>query len=198
MDYSDALDVIARTRDEVKMSEMPTGENLFLVWGWSGAVFSALEFILWQCLHQDWCLYVFIGIPMVGIPLMIHFLRKDRERTHSRTRGAKLILDYWIFAGAACCTGSFILGLAGLFEACAIPLTCLLVGIGSFITGEVLHFRPKIIGGLAGCAIGMGSVFFQGELWHWQVLAMALVAVVALIVPGHLYKKRIRHGVQGA
>ena len=48
----------------------------------------------------------------------------------------------------------------------------LLVGIGAFVTGEVNRFRPKIIGGLAGAAIGIGSFVFQEELWAWQMLAL--------------------------
>ena len=191
----DALDVIARTRGKVEMDEVPTGGNLFLVWGWPSAVFFLLEFLLWQRFHQLWCLWVWAGLLLVAVPLMVHTVHKDRQRTHTRTRSAKLILDYWMLAGLACCALAFLFGFVGLLRVCLFPIICLLVGIGSFITGEVLRFRPKMTGGLLGCAIGIGSFLLQGEYWHWQILAVSVVSAVTLIIPGYLYNKRIKDGV---
>lgn len=82
-----------------------------------------------------------------------------------------------------------------MFEVFAVPMISLLVGIGAFVTGEVNRFRPKIIGGLAGAAIGIGSFLLQGDLWPWQMLALAVVSVVSLVIPGVLYKKSIKDGV---
>ena len=98
----DALEVIARTRGKVKMDDVPTGDRLFLIWGWPTVAFFGLMFVLWHMLRQDWCLFVWAGIPLVGIPLMVRELRKDRQRRHMRTISSKTILDYWIFAGAVC------------------------------------------------------------------------------------------------
>lgn len=191
----DALEVIARTRGKVTMSDRPTGGNIFLVWGWPTAFFFLLEFFLWQAFRQQWCLWLWMGIPLVAVPLMVRILRKDHQRTHNRTHGAKVVLNYWIFVGCACAGVGFLFGFAGLYESCFLPLLCLLVGIGSFITGEILRFKPKTLCGLAGCAIGFCSFLLRGELWHWQLLATALVAVVALIVPGILYNKSVRDGI---
>ena len=191
----DALEVIARTRGKVEMDDIPTGENIFLVWGWPTAVIFLLEFILWQVFRQEWCLWLWPAIPLIGVPLMIRILKKDHERTHIRTRNAKVVLDYWIFAGAAFGIGGFVFGFAGLYEECYLPLVCLLIGIGSFITGEILRFRPKAICGLAGCVIGIASFLLRGELWYWQLLMVSLVALVALVIPGVLYNKRVRDGI---
>ena len=97
----DALEVIARTRGKVEMDAVPTGEKLFPLWGWLMAVFFLAEFILWQTLHQDWCVWLWAGIPLIGVPLMAIIVRRDHQRAHMRTHGSKIILDYWIFVGAA-------------------------------------------------------------------------------------------------
>ena len=86
-------------------------------------------------------------------------------------------------------------GFTGLYEMVENPMICLLVGIGAFVTGESARFRPMVVGGLAGAAIGICSFVLQGDLWTWQILAVVLVAVVALIVPGHLFEKRAKDGV---
>lgn len=195
MEEFDALDVIARTRGKVKMDEVPTGDSIFLVWGWPSAVCFLLEFLLWRWLGQEWCMFLWIAIPMVGMPLMRRIVRKDYDRTHLRSLKSKLILDYWIFAGCACCFGGFALGFAGLEKVCVLPIVSLLIGIGSFLTGEATRFRPMVVCGLVGASLSFLSALFQGEWWSWQLLAVAVVAAVALIIPGYLYKRSFKDGV---
>lgn len=190
MEQFDALEVIAHTRGKVDMDgSVQTGGGLFPLWGWLTAVFYSLAFILWQLFHQDWCLWMWIGIPVVGFPIMFSLLRKDHERTHIRTRRSKLVLDYWIFAACVIGIGGFLFGFAGLYEVVENPLICLLVGIGAFLTGEAVRFRPMIVGGLIGASIGLGAFLLQGDLWVWQELCVVATAVSALIVPGHLFER---------
>jgi uncharacterized membrane protein YhaH (DUF805 family) len=191
----DALDVIARTRGKVDMDRKPTGENIFLLWGTLTAVFFMMQFILWRSLHQEWCMWIWTGAVLIGWPWMIVILRRDHDRTHRRTHESKVILDCWIFVGAACAAGGTAFGFADLFDTIALPLIGLLIGTAAFVTGEVNRFRPKIIGGITGAVIGILSFLLQGELWTWQMLSMSLVALVSLVIPGYLYRKSVRHGV---
>ena len=195
MEQFDALDVIARTRGKVDMDDTPTGENLFLMWGTLTSVFFLLQFVLWNWLEQDWCMWVLTGIVLIGWPWMIVLLRKDHNRTHRRTHESRIVLDVWIFVGVACAVGGFVFGLADVFERFAMPLMSLLVGGGACVTGEVIRFRPKIIGGIVGSVLGIGAFILQGELWTWQMLALSLVAVVSLVIPGYLYKNYFSNGV---
>ena len=191
----DALEVIARTRGKVTMDDSPTGENLFLLWGALTAGFFLLQFILWEVLHQPWCMWVWTGAVVIGWPWMIILLRRDHNRTHRRTHQSKIILDVWIFVGAACAVGGFAFGMANVFESLAVPLISLLIGIGAFVTGEVNRFSPKVFGGLLGTAIGIGSFLLQGELRTWQMLSLAVVSIVSLVIPGLLYKKSVKNGI---
>lgn len=191
----DALNVIARTRGEVQMDDMPTGDGIFQIWGWLTVLFFLLEFFCWRRFEAVWCQFLWIGIPLVGTPLMSRLISRDRARTHVRTRRSKVVLDYWIFAGAACCLGGFALGFADLDKVCLNPLVGLLVGIGSFLTGEVLRFRPMVFCGIAGAAIGIASFLLQGDLWAWQLLGVALVAALSLVLPGYLFNRHIKNGV---
>ena len=191
----DALEVIARTRGKVELDSVPTGGKLFPLWGWLAAVVYSLEFLLWQSLHQEWCLWLWVLIPAVGVPLMILFIRKDRDRTHMRTRESRLVLDYWIFAACVFGLGGLLFGFTGIYEVVENPLMALLMGVGAFITGGALRFRPMVVGGLAGAAMGVCSFTLQGELWAWQMLAIVASAAVALIIPGHLYQKSVKDGI---
>lgn len=193
----DALEVIARTRGKVKMDSAPTGNYLFPMWGWITAFFYLLEFILIHCLRQDWKIWtwLWVGIPIIGVPLMTLIVKKDHERSHMRSLQLRLVLNYWIFAACAIGVGGFVFGFADLYRSVENPLICLLVGMGSFITGEEVRYRPMVAGGLAGAAIGIGAFVLQGDLWTWQTLCVALTAVVSLIIPGHMFEKSVRNGI---
>lgn len=195
MENFDALDVIARTRGKVDMDHTPAKDYLFLLWGTLGAVFFGLEFILWQFFRAEWCLWLWIGIPLIGIPWMVSLLRKDHDRFHMRTRRSRLVLDYWIFAAASFGIGGCVFGLSGVYELFTLPLIGLLMGIGAFLTGEVLRYCPMIVCGLVGAAIGMGSFLLMGDRWIWQTLAVAGISVVSLVIPALLFNKRVKNGI---
>ena len=191
----DALEVIARTRGKVDMDSNPTGDPIFILWGSLTAFFYLLEFVLLR-LGFGWAVWLWAGVPVVGLPLMVLILRRSHRRDHRRTRGSKLVLDYWIFAACAIGIGGFIFGFFDIYELVENPMICLLVGIGCFLTGEVLRFRPKTVGGLLGAAVGIGAFLLQGELWVWQPLAVAVVAIVSLLIPGLLFNRSLNNGIQ--
>ena len=185
----DALDVIARTRGKVDMDSTPTANPLFVLWGSVTAFFYLLEFIFWPIYQAEWCLWLWIGVPVIACPLMVIILKKDRDRSHMRSRRSKIVLDYWIFTGTAICLGGFLFGFADVYYVAENPMICLLVGIGAFITGEATRYKPMVICGLIGAAIGIGAFTLQGDLWYWQMLAVVVTAVIALIIPGVMYKR---------
>lgn len=195
MDQFDALEVIARTRGKVDMDSTPTEDPIFILWGSLTAFFYLLEFVLLR-LGFGWAVWLWAGVPVLGMPLMVLILRRSHLRDHRRTRESKLVLDYWIFAACAIGLGGFIFGFFDIYEMVENPMICLLVGIGCFLTGEVVRFSPKIVCGIIGATIGLGAFLLQGELWVWQPVAVAVVAFVSLLLPGLLFNKSVkRHGI---
>ena len=45
---------------------------------------------------------------------------------------------------------------------------------------------------LTASALSAVPLFFQGELWHWQLLITAVIVIIALIIPGHLFRRYVR------
>ena len=192
MTTNDQLDIIARTRAEVMGKKDLTGENLFLAWGYPTAGVLLLEFIALTIWNEDWCLWLWAGIPIIGVPLMRYFLNEDYERTHSRTLEQNVILMMWIFIGFASCVGGAAMGFAGVFPQCYCAYQGLLCGLGCFMTGIILHFRPKIICGIIASLLSAVPLFFQGDLWPWQLLVAAVIITIALIIPGHLFRRYVK------
>ena len=187
------LDIITHIRAEVRSHQEITGENLFLAWGYPTAIFLVLEFLMLMIWHKNWCEWIWLGIPLVGVPLMVYFLRKDYERTGNRSLDANAILQMWKFVGFVSCIGGATMGFAGVFEMLYCTFQGILVGFGCFVTGVILRFRSKTVCGIAGTVLSLTSLFFQGDYWPWQLLVAALVAVITLIIPGHLFNKYVKN-----
>ena len=193
MTVSDELDIITRMRGEVISRKDLTGENLFLAWGYPTVAVLLLEFFSLQLWNEDWCDWLWVGIPLIGTPLMIYFLNEDYERTRRRTLDENVILMMWIFIGFASCVGGAAMGFTGVFQQTFFAYLGLLCGMGCFMTGIILHFRPKTICGIIASLLSAVPLFFQGEQWSWQLLVTAVIVTIALIIPGHLFKKYVQH-----
>ena len=191
MEYQE-LEIIRNMRAEVMSRKDVTGENLFLSWGYPTAVILFLEFLALTVWHENWCTWLWMGIPLFGAPLMTYFLKKDYERTRRRTLDENVILMMWIFIGGISAVGGASIGFAGLFEQCYCAYQGLLIGIGCFMTGIILKFRPKTICGIIASLLSIVPLFLQGTLWPWQLFVASLIAVVGLIIPGHLFKQYVR------
>ena len=187
------LDIITRMRGEVMSRRDVTGENLFLTWGYPTAAVLLVEFAALLIWNANWCDWLWAGIPIIGVPLMVYFLNEDYERTGRRTLDQNVILMMWIFIGFASCVGGAAMGFAGIFQYSFFALLGLLCGMGCFMTGIILHFRPKTVCGIIASMLSVVPLFFQGDLWPWQLLATAVIVVVALIIPGHLFKQYVKN-----
>ena len=193
MTTTEELDMIARMRNEVMSRKELTGENLFLAWGYPTVIVLLLEFAALMLWNEDWCSWLWVGIPLIGIPLMIYFLNEDYERAHRRTLDQNVILMMWIFIGFACCLGGAAMGIAGVFQQGFFALLSLLCGMGCFMTGIILHFRPKTICGIIASVLSVVPLFFQGDQWPWQLLVTAITVVISLIIPGHLFRRFVKN-----
>ena len=189
---TEELDIITRMRGEVMSRSELTGENLFLAWGYPTVLVLLVEFAALLIWNEDWCSWLWAGIPLIGTPLMIYFLNEDYERTHSRTLEQNIILMMWIFIGFASGVGGAAMGFSGVFQQAFFAYLSLLCGMGCFMTGIILHFRPKTICGILASLLSAVPLFFQGDLWPWQLLVTAVTITISLIIPGHLFRRYLK------
>lgn len=192
MSGQEELDIISQIRGEVMDKQDIIGENLFLAWGYPTVIVLLLEFVTLQLWNEDWCSWLWAGIPLIGTPLMIYFLNEDYERTRHRTLDQNVILMMWIFIGFATSIGGATMGFAGIFQQCFFAYLSLLCGMGCFMTGVILRFRPKIICGIISSVLSAFTIFFQGNLWSYQLLVAAFVVIISLVIPGHLFRRYVQ------
>lgn len=67
------------------------------------------------------------------------------------------------------------------------PLIISLYGMGTFISGGILKFKPLIIGGVACWVISIVAFFVANE---YVLLLTALSIVIAYLIPGYMLKAK--------
>lgn len=162
------------------------GKSIFISWGYISVFFLVLEFFALMIWNEEWCYYLWIGIPVVG---MIQgadgiFIHKNRQTLDWQNT---TVLYTWAFIGFTCGICGFMTGVTGLFASCFLTFVGLLFSIGSFITGALLRLRSHIVCAFSGAALSFLTLLFQGDLWPWQLVTTALVVAVSMIIPGHLF-----------
>ena len=183
------LNIIADIRGKVTSHHEHTGLILFLIWGYPTMAVLLLEFIALMLWEKNWCSWLWVGIPLVGVPLMLHSVNDDYMRTHRRTHEENIALQLWLFIGFVCGLGGFVAGLAGVYESCYCTIEGLLISLGCFLTGVISRFKPLKWCGIIGAVLSFVCLFLQGALWPWQLLDIAVVAIVALVIPGHIMRR---------
>ena len=187
------LDIINEIRGKVVSRKEHTGTKLFLVFGYITLFMFMAEFLALELWNTNLCTWLWLCILIVGMPLMGYHVRKDFNRTGRRTPDEYLALQLWLFVGGASAMCGLTTGFAGVYEQCYCLIQGLLLGMGCFLTGAISRFRTMVVCGIIGALLSFVCLFFQGVLWPWQLLIMALVTIITLVIPGHACRRYINN-----
>lgn len=154
----------------------------YLLWGWSVLIAAlAHYFLLHRGFEQPYLSWLLM--PLTAIAAAIVGARQKRER-HVSTHIDTAMQYVWI--------GFLIMLLLTLavspkigFET-SYPLLMWLYGLGTFISGGILKFKPLWIGGLLSFALGTAAFFLP---FDQQLLLLAAAIIVSYIIPGHLLRR---------
>ncbi|MEO6647588.1 MAG: hypothetical protein ABIN89_14460 [Chitinophagaceae bacterium] len=69
------------------------------------------------------------------------------------------------------------------------PFYITLYGVGTFVSGKILQFKPLVWGGIISWILAAVSVWFHNDV---HILFAAVSILVSYIIPGHLLKFRYR------
>ncbi len=177
--------MINKTKDSVADDSF-----YFLLWGWLVFFCCIAEFILKVYLQYPQHYFVWCLMPVGGVISGIYGSRQSKKkRVKSFVDEA---LDYlWIALAMAFIVLIFINVLGQTSWQSVLTYYILLYGIGTFVSGKLLRFRPLIIGGLINFVLAAVSVKFS---YDYQLLIGSLAILISYIIPGHLL--RIRHQQQ--
>jgi hypothetical protein len=171
--------MIANTKNTI-------GENylFYLLWGYLVGMACILEFILMNIVHYGrhymvWPVLMGLGMVLSGVLT----LRRQKASTH-RTFIGNIMGYLW---GGWLVSFLIIIYFATQMQnhSLILPLTMVMYGMGIFISGGVINYRPLIIGGIIAWIAAVVAYF---QPYNVQLLLMTATVIVSYVIPGHMLR----------
>ncbi len=158
---------------------------MFMLWGWLVFVAALGNFLLLM-INYEHSYVPWVLMPVGGIITAIYVTRQKKQ-THVKTHIDRVMGHLWL----ACCVVMAIVMLAAdRMEAVFLPCMMLIYGIGTYVTGGALKFKPLRYGGIA-CWLLAAAAFFSP--YSMQLLLIAAAILFSYIIPGHILRKNYNH-----
>lgn len=179
MTYEKSLAVIqemvSKTKHNLKESSF-----FFILWGWLALGAAAVEYGLMQWAQVDWHPIVWPVMGVIGGVGSALYGRKLGKKGYSTFLDASMKY-IWIAFGAMMII-ALTIG-ARVSWSLAYSLIIGLYGMGTFITGGFLRFRPLILGGVACWILAFVSLLVESA---WSTFPNMLILLMVSLVVGYL------------
>ena len=180
----DSLSLIQSMIDKTKKS-MSDDSIYYLVWGWLTFIACTTQFVLkhiynYEKHYQVWWLIV------IGVVFSVWYGRKDSKGQKVKTYVDESIKWLWVGMGIAYFVLSMILGKMG-WEKMVFPFFIMLYGLGTFVSGNIIQFRPLIIGGIIAFALAVIAAYAE---YDYQMLIAAAAILISYIIPAYMLRRK--------
>jgi hypothetical protein len=154
----------------------------FLLWGWLVLLAAVTEYILLNFVNYSYHFIVWpIIMPLGGITAAIYGYMQGKKST-VKTYTDQFMGYLWT---AFIISLLMIIFFGSKIGHASYPIIIILYGIGTFVSGGAMKFKPLIYGGIC-CWIIAGIAFFAS--FSNQLLLLSLSLLVSYIIPGHILK----------
>ena len=176
-------------RESIDLAKNNLSENgfQFLLWGWLVVLACTADYYLAVILqhpkhYMAWLLMVVVGMPVS----LIYEWRRDKREPGARS----LIQDWygrvWMAFGISL---FLVIALVVPAHQSPVPFILVLAGFATFVSGDLLRFRPLQYGALAMWA-GAGACLALAPPEH--LLVQAAATVLGYLIPGYLLNAKVR------
>jgi hypothetical protein len=184
-------DSLALIQSMISKTKNNLAENriYFLLWGWVALVGILGQFVLkvfveYRHHYLSWVLV----IPAIIITNVYNYRRSRRATT--KTYIGEAMGNLWMGMAVSFFVLSFIFTFLShpyTGWAIAYPFFILLYGLGTFVSGRILQFRPFVVGGIFDWLLAGASVFFP---FDYQLLFAAAAIISSYLVPAYLLSSK--------
>ena len=165
--------------------DMSDNSIYFLVWGWITFIACTGQFVLKHIVKYDQHYQVW-WLIVVGIAFSIWYGIKEGKRQKVKTYVDESIKYLWMGMGISYFVLSIILTKVG-WDSAVFPFFIMMYGLGTFVSGSILQFRPLVIGGIIAWALAIGTVYVE---YDYQMLFGAAAILVSYIIPAYMLRSR--------
>jgi hypothetical protein len=172
--------MIVKTRSSISENRF-----YFLLWGWVSFGAIITQFVLKAVVGYHRHYLVWLVIIPATLFTIIRSGQKDRNRPVSTYIGSSMG-SLWTGIGVSFFILSLIVSRLPNGWYGAWPFFILFYGLGTYISGRILQFRPLVIGGIVNWALAIASIYVA---YDYQLLMAAGAILTSYIIPGHLLKR---------
>ncbi len=166
-------EMISAAKNDVKADSF-----IFLLWGWLVFVASIGQYIL-ILMDKEWNAIVWWLMPIGGLITAIYSIKRNKK-DKTKTNVTESLKYTWIAFGAAMLIIMFFNSME-LFQ--VLPCIMVLYGMGLFLSGGAIKFKPLIFGGIFCWICAIAGFEIQNI---YQLLILATAVFGGYIVPGYL------------
>jgi len=170
--------MISRTREDIS-----SNAAYFLIWGWLTFICCVGQFILKRIMHYEQH-YLVWWLVLFGVVYTVIYSMKKNKGARVKTYVGDSMKYLWIGMGISYFVLSFILSSIG-WNTNVFPFFIMLYGLGTFVSGYFIRFRPLIIGGEIAWGLAIGSTFVE---YDFQILCAAAAILASYIIPAYLLR----------
>jgi hypothetical protein len=174
-------------RDMIDRTQKNFSDNrfYFLLWGWITFIACTGQFVLknlWQ--YEKHYLVWLLLIP--AVIMTVWKGRKEQKKTKVKTYIDESMKILWMGMGISFFVLSMILAKLG-WGTSIFPFFIMLYGLGTFISGQILRFRPLVWGGILAWMLAIGAAYVY---YDYQMLFGAAAILVSYIIPAYMLRNR--------
>jgi len=158
--------------------------HYFLLWGWAVFIGSLLQYYLKVIIDYPKHYYAWYITP-VALLIFIFFLVRDNKKEKVKTFIDDASRYLWTGIGFSFMALGFIFSKMG-WQYCY-PIYILLYGIGTYVSGALIKFKPLLIGGVFCFPLAVIAAYAAYDI---QIIILAFAVLVSYIIPGYLLRMR--------
>ena len=160
----------------------------YLVWGWLTFIACTGQFLLKHVFDYPQHYYVWF-VVVIGVAFSIYQGSRESKTRKVKTYVGESIKYLWIGMGIAYFVLSMILSKIG-WDKVVFPFFIMLYGLGTFVSGSIIQFRPLVIGGICAFILAIASSYAS---YDYQMLYGAGAILVSYIIPAYILRARQKH-----
>jgi len=184
----DSLRVIHEMIENSKAKLKDNG-FFYLLWGWLVLIASLSNFFLLKIgFEQAWLPWPVLTISGGIVSGIAGYRLGKKAKVRTLVDTATIYLWYGFVVTLIIILFSVSIGRLSWMVTNALIIA--LYGLGTFVSGGILKFKPLIFGGIFSWVIAIVTLFVPGS---FSLLMVALSIVVAYLIPGYMLKSRFKN-----
>lgn len=157
----------------------------FLIWGWLTFIAFVGQFILKHILKYEKHYMVWL-VVIIGVIFSIYQGKKNEKKVRAKSWVDENMSHLWLGMGISFFVLSMIITRMG-WGTEMYPFFIMMYGLGTFVSGNFLQFRPLIIGGIIAWVLAIGSTWVS---YDYQMLFAAAAILFSYIIPAYMLRRK--------